>query len=432
MNNFQTILIAVFLAITVFGVLVFAGIIPLQGGSSSETLKGNVSIWGTFDSTEFNKILDEVESANDGLSISYTKKSKDEYQNELIEAFAKGKGPDLFFITPDMIIENDSFIHKIPFKSYPEKTFRDTFLDGGDIFLDQDKIIAFPMAVNPIVMYYNKNLLANEGLVNPPVNWDDLFEINNLLTKKENNGVINQSMIALGQYQNINYAKEIISTLFLQNNNPIIKRNGDKAEVYLNDLSVSGEKSLAQEAIDFYVQFSNMSNSAYSWNRSLPSSFNMFISGKLAIYIGLASDLFKIQRANPNLSFDVAQIPQIRNSTVKRTYGEIYSLAISNRTKDLSTTYSLATILLGSDYAERIASVFSLPPASRSLLSNRPENPYLFTFYNSAIISRSWLDPDYQETNNIFQEMIDNIISNRYSTSEALGRAGSQIRSLLK
>lgn len=421
------------MAILVFGVLVFAGIIPVPGKDNPEnTLKGKVVVWGTFNNTEINKIFDEIESSYENLSVSYVKKEKEEYQNDLIEAFAKGTGPDLFFITPDMVMQNENFIYKVPYKSYLEKTFRDAFVDGAEIYLASDGVWAFPTVIDPIVIYYNKNLFANEGLVRPPVTWDELFNLNQILTKKENNGVINQSMIALGQYNNINYVKNIISALFLQNNNPIVKQEGEKYYSYLNDYGGISADNSAKDAIDFFIQFSNMSNSAYSWNRSLPNSFDMFVSGNLAIYIGRASDLFKIEKANPNLSYDVTQIPQIKNINNKRTYGEIYGLAVSNRTKNLTNTFNFATTLLSNDYAKRIAQALSLPPASRVLLYERPEDPYLLTFYNSAIIARSWLDPNPEKTDTIFSEMIEDILSNRYSVSESLGRAQNQMQLLFK
>ena len=48
---------------------------------------------------------------------------------------------------------------------------------------------------------------------------------------------------------------------------------------------------------------------------------------------------------NPNLSFDVTSIPQIKETTNKRTYGEIYGIAVSNRSTNLATAFSVANVL---------------------------------------------------------------------------------------
>jgi ABC-type glycerol-3-phosphate transport system substrate-binding protein len=184
MNNFQTILVAVFLAFFVFAVLIFSGILKI-GGSSVDKAKpvGKVVIWGTFSNTpEFSKVFEDTNSANLDLSITYTKKQESTYQQSLIEAFASGNGPDLFFITPDMVQKFSNFTYKIPYASYSEKTFRDAFIDGASSYLASDGIIAFPVIVDPMVLYYNKDIFSSEGIVSPPKYWDELFNLSGSLT----------------------------------------------------------------------------------------------------------------------------------------------------------------------------------------------------------------------------------------------------------
>jgi ABC-type glycerol-3-phosphate transport system substrate-binding protein len=101
MNNFQTILVAVFLSFFVFAVLIFSGVIKI--GSEKGVLKGKVTIWGTWPSSVFRDSIESITSANDNLTLNYVNKDPLTYQQDLIEAFADGRGPDLFIITPDMI-----------------------------------------------------------------------------------------------------------------------------------------------------------------------------------------------------------------------------------------------------------------------------------------------------------------------------------------
>jgi ABC-type glycerol-3-phosphate transport system substrate-binding protein len=175
MNNFQTILVAVFLAFFVFAVLIFSGAINIPGGGKDEGITGKIVIWGTFPNSVMTDSIDSFGSENKNLNLVYFKKEVSTYQQDLIEAFANGKGPDLFIITPDMIQRNSNFIYKIPYASYPKKTFTDSFIDGANIYLDNDGIMGFPLVVDPIVLYYNKDILTNEGIVNPPKTWDELF-----------------------------------------------------------------------------------------------------------------------------------------------------------------------------------------------------------------------------------------------------------------
>lgn len=431
MNNFQTILVAIFLSFFVFAVLIFSGVIKI--GNDEGVLKGKVTIWGTWPNSVFRDSIESITAANQNLSLNYVRKDPFSYQQDLIEAFADGQAPDLFIITPDMIQRNDNFIYKIPYASYPEKTFRDSYIDGASVYLDDEGIIGMPLVVDPMVLYYNKDILSNEGIVNPVRTWDELFDLNNILTEREDSGVINRSMIALGQYNNINNAKEILSTLLIQNNNPIVGREGKTYYSLLNSNLLNLSVSPIEAVIQFFISFSNPSNTAYSWNQSLPSSFDMFTSGKLAFYIGRASELFNIETVNPNLSFDVTEIPQIKDSPTKRTYGEIYAIVVSKRSRNINLAFLVSGELNKPAYLNNLSIATSLPPASRFLLADKPvDNPYLFSFFNSALVSRSWADPDKQKSNLIFKEMIENILSNRLPLSQAINKANGQLDLLMK
>ena len=429
--NFQIILVAVFLAFAVFSVLIFSGILSIGSSTNSSTLpQGKVVIWGTFPSLEMGNAFDAINTTNGTLTIKYVEQPKDKYQQNLVEAFAAGTGPDMFFVTEDMLLRNKNFIYTLPYASYPEKLFRDSFIDGADIYLNKDGVSAIPIVVDPLVMYYNKTLLANEAIVTPPVYWDELFLLVDKLTKKKTDGTISQSMIALGSYENINHAKDILSLLLMQGGNPIVVRNNDLLTSTLKDrfnLPVAPIDSV----IPFYTSFSNASDSAYSWNRGLISSYDMFIGGKLAFYLGRASELFKIESVNPNLSFDVTSILQTRGTSTIRTYGKIYGLAISSKSPNQATSIGVLGLITSPDAMQKISTTLSLPPTLRSLLATLPKDPYLYSFFQSAIVTRSWLDPESTATDKMFSELISNVLSNKLSLSDAVLKADGQLRVLL-
>jgi ABC-type glycerol-3-phosphate transport system substrate-binding protein len=438
MNNFQTILVAIFLAFFVFAVLIFSGLIKIDNKSGSGSdLQGKVLIWGTLTSSDFKNVFEEAnDSKNNSLSVNYIKKSSDTYEQDLIEAFAKGNAPDIFIISEDMIGKFENFSYVIPFENYPERTFRDSFIDGAEIFLSKKGLIALPILVDPVVMFYNKTLFTNEGLATVPKYWDELFDLSSKLTKKTGDGVISQSMIALGRYDNIEHSKEILSTLFLQNGSKILERvEDDKDRVkYSPSLSEKSESSMnpVVNVLNFFLEFSNPTLSAYSWNRSLSSSFDMFTSGREAMYIGMASDLFKIQETNPNLSFDVTEVLQTKGLKAKTTYGKFYAFMINKNSKNLATSYAFAMKLSSKENAGNFSKALSLPPVLRSLLASKPSDSYLTTFYNSAIFSKSWIDYDPKKSDIIFEEMIQNILSNKLNVDSAVGKAEDQLEKVLK
>nr|HPI82632.1 extracellular solute-binding protein [Candidatus Paceibacterota bacterium] len=347
MTNFQTILLGIFIGGFVFAVLIFSGLIDFGSKEKVDTdLSGTITIWGTLPSSYFTEARDLIASDFDELRINYQQKNTDTYQNELIEAFAKGTGPDIYVISTDMIKENESFVYKIPYVSYPEKNFKTSYIDGAEIYLDEQGVFGFPILSDPLVLYYNNDILSNNSIVNPPKTWDELFDLSNKLTKKDGSGVISQSMIALGSYNNVNHAKDILATLLIQNGNNLIKKEVDDKDVIYSSIieenPLGYSVSPIDATLDFYMIFSNMSSPYYSWNRALPSSLDMFSNDKLAFYIGRASELFKIQSLNPNLSFNVVELPQMKDTNFKRTYAEIYALVVNKKSANLPSALGVA------------------------------------------------------------------------------------------
>lgn len=430
-SNFQTIILAVFLAFFVFGVLIFSGLLPIGNKSSKNNLVGTVEIWGTVPSAGFSKVIEDININNPNLSVKYSEKNLKTYSTDIIEAIANGTGPDLFMLPDDMIVRQRRFVMPIPYTSYLEKTFRDTFLDGAEVYLADDGIMALPLTVDPLVLYYNKDLLANNGISRPPVYWSELLDLNSYFTKSTTDGTISQSMIALGTYDNISHAKDILALLLIQNGNPIIKKDGGVLSSVLGD-RLGQDKPPAQSVLEFYSQFSNPTNTSYSWNRGLINSKDYFTGGRLAFYIGHGSELFNIESINPNLSFDVANVLQTKGTNNTRTFASMNALAVSKSAKDPALAISTAVLFTDPAISKSIATALSLPPARRDLLAERPTDRYLTVFYNSAISARSWLDPNTALSDTVFRDMIQNIVSNKLDVNDAITKAQDELQQLAR
>lgn len=445
MNNFQTVLLAILASVFVFAVLIFADVIKI-GNNKEASVQGRVLIWGTQEQSAIGVIKERIENSNDELVINYVKKSAETYQEELIEAFANGTAPDLFIIDPGMMKRNSNFIYKIPYATYPQKNFKDSFIEGAQIYIDQEGVVGLPLYVDPLVVYYNKDILTNTRIPYLPKTWDQLFELNDVLTKRDNFGKIDQSMIALGQFSNINNAKDILATLLIQNDVNIIEKIVKKSSVdtintpgsvSYNSILKTNPKNYsippAEAILQFFLEFSNPSKAAYSWNKSISGSLDMFVEGKLAFYIGRASELFQIEKMNPNLSFDVMKMFQSKGASVDKTFGEIYGVVINKKSPNLSIAFNVLGLMTSPDSVKDLSTALSLPPAIKSLIAEKPvDNSYLHTFFDSALIARSWIDVDRKQTNLIFREMVESALSNSLSPSQAISKADDQLGVMLK
>lgn len=423
----------------VSGIAIVAAVIMFSayrsGGPTSTT--GTVVMWGTIPSATLLPIFQELALTDeDYASLSYVEKSSATFEDELLQGLAEGSGPDLVLIDEKMIAANQRRMQVIPYESFPLRTFQDLFLDEGSLLLSRDGVLGFPFLVDPLVMYYNKDTLSNSGFAKPPETWTEVLAVTPTLTQKDSSFNITRSTIALGSFENIRNAKDIFWTLTMQAGNPVFERYIDsqtQVERYRSILNQNLNFTLnpAYAATNFFTQFSNPTKTVYTWNRSLPESQTMFVSGDLAFYIGYASELPTIQRINPNLNFDVALLPQSQTSTRKVTYGSMKTLVIPKSSKNVPGAISMVAKLTSLSSQQKFSSVLGIPSVRRDLLSTYDAtSPYQSVFNRSAVIAQGMLEPDPRQTDGIVRELIDTVISGQYEISAAINRAHEKLNAL--
>ncbi len=430
MENTSTFKLGVLIFFGVFiviGVMVFA----LSRSTSSE-MRANLVVWGTIPRAHFDALLKNSTLADSKVTnISYVLKDAVDFDQEFIEALAEGRGPDIVILRNDNIYKHRNRLFVIPYRNYSERTFKDKFIEGSEVFLTTEGLVAVPFMTDPMVMYWNRNIFSNNLVSQPPQYWDQVFELTEKMTRRDANGNVLQSAIALGEWRNINNAKEILSMLLLQAGTPIVNRTENGA------ISVLGSKfdypiAPAESTVNFYTQFSNPTSRYYTWNRSLPTSLNMFLGGNLAMYLGFAGEIFSIQQKNPNLNFDVTYVPQTRDTERRTVFGHMYAFAITKQSPNIVASYGAINALTETSPLKSLEAVTTLPPIRRDMLAERPSDAFRSVFYNSALISKSWVDPEPRESSLIFQDMIESITSGRSRVIQAISKADIELGAKLK
>jgi len=428
-GNFQLIALIVFIALAVFGVLVFSGAIKIGGNNAPGTL-GTVFLWGTAKNSIVSPILEEFNKANPTFIVKYVQKRADTFDKDLLEALAEGRGPDMFLLHDNLAFHYANKIFSIPYSSYPLASFKNNFAGAGEVFLTSRGILAFPLSIDPLVMYYNRSILDANGVVSPPVYWDDLVNLVPKLTKKDDSGKIIKSTVALGHFSNVVNAKDILATLFMQTGNKIVTEKDGNFNSTLNVSSFNSQYNV-NSVLKFYTDFADPNKNVYSWNKSFPSSNETFSKEDLALYFGFAGELQSLVNRNPNQNFSVAPFPQIRDSGFKLTGARVTGISVLASSKNLNTAFTAASLLATGGFAYRFTLAEGVAPARRDLLQNKPADAYSPTFYDSALYARSWLDPSKEDTDDIFRNMIDGVLSNNLTVENAISDAGTKIELLL-
>ena len=110
-GNFQIIIIVVFIALAIFGVLVFSGAIPI-GKNTSPGGQGTIVLWGSVPSGTMAPLLEEFNTANQSFVVKYVEKSSDTFDQDLLEALASGTGPDMVLLPDNLAFHYANKLYK--------------------------------------------------------------------------------------------------------------------------------------------------------------------------------------------------------------------------------------------------------------------------------------------------------------------------------
>ncbi len=433
MTTFQIASLALFAALVLVGV----GVFSTFSGLSSGNKVGKVTVWGTMDANVIDQMLTEVRSKDKTMAdVIYIEKNAKTYVPDLINAMASGNGPDLFMITQDQITSFTDKIGVIPYGAVTQQTYTDSYIDEAQLFLTPDGSLALPLAVDPMVMYWNRDTFSSAGYAKPPEFWNDFLEVSPKLTELDAGSNIKKSAVALGGWANVLYAKHILATLFMQAGDPIVTRNdAGKPTPTLGTVqnsNATANENPATSALQFYTEFANPTKTTYSWNRSLPLSQDAFVAGDLALYFGFASDYPTLKERNPNLHFGVSQMPQIQGAGVKLVFGQMTGLAIPRTTRNTSGALLAAQKLTSQTSVSSLVGFSGLPPVRRDVSVDTSKDAAKSVFVKAALTARGWLDPDPVKSDAVFQDMIESVMSGKAQPGAAIFNANQVLQTLLK
>jgi ABC-type glycerol-3-phosphate transport system substrate-binding protein len=434
----------------------------------------SLEVWGPLDQdVALREIFDNYNLMNPNVSkITYKKIAYESYRKELLEALAAGQGPDIFMINnlwvPSFSDKVAPAPSQVDVKIINEQKFKNNFVDvAAQDFVDQGKIYAVPLSVDSLALYYNKDLLNQAGIANPPKNWNEFIDDAIKMTNIDSFGNVNRSGAAMGTAYNINRSTDILNLIMLQNGTEMVDSRGQVAfdnPIYNTN---SSEKSVypGEEALNFYTQFANTRSFNYTWNPNLHYSIDAFSEGFAAMMLNYSWNIDTVSAKSPKLNFAISLVPQFENKppvnfanywgfvVAKNAVSKISpnTPTVSNETRIKEAWWFLtylttkpdgtfSAVASGSSVGPKASSDFDpavnfllktgQPAARRDLIELQKTDPKIGVFAAGNLIAKSWPQKDSTAIESIFSEMIDNVNRGQATVSDALKTAAQRANNL--
>lgn len=406
------------------------------GGGEEAGQPKTIQFWGVFDdSNDFRSSLTTFEQRSSRVKIIYRQFNFEDYEKELVEALASGRGPDIFMIHNTWLPKHQERIAPLPqFPAGQEeplftiRNFQEQFVDVAEKDLVvKGEIYGLPLYVDTLALYYNKGIFNALGVASPPDTWEEFNEIVEKTTKIADNGEIARAGAAIGTAKNINRSIDILSLLMMQSGVPMTDPATGRAKLsyWVNN------QDRGQIALEYYTDFANPFKRVYTWNQSSFYSIDAFQQGTVAMMFNYAHQIGVLRAKAPRLNFGIAPMPQLDLDS-PLNYANYWATTVSKFSTVQEEAWKFLVYLHSAEGIIPYLNSAQHPTARRDLVNEQKEELDLGVFAKQALTATSWYQVDNLAMEGILAAMIEEVNLRRKTPSAALDAAESQINLLMQ
>lgn len=412
---------------------VFSLAIAFPGCKSNPLQSVELEFWGVYDDSDvFNELITDFNKEFPTIKIKYYKKVYKTYEKDLLETMASGRGPDIFMIHHNWVPRYDNKIWAAPSDLVLLKYVQDNFVDVVyDDFVVDNSVVALPLSVDTLALYYNKDIFNTVGISRPPETWDEFLNILDKLIIKDDRDNIIRAGAALGTARNINRSTDILSLLMLQSGTQML--NDKKTKVTFDDpVKLDGENFYPGERVlEFYTDFSNPLKTSYTWNTRMYYSIDAFYEGTAAMMFNYSYHLPTIRAKSPYFNFGVAKMPQIDGSEKNVDYANYWGMTVSKNSNNSREAWEFINWLTQKESSQKYLEKTKKPTARRDLIAWQKNDPDVGIFAEQSLSAQSWYQIDNLSIENILANMIESIVLGEETIDEAIDKSVKQINLLM-
>lgn len=388
----------------------------------------NLTVWRVFEDREaIDPLIEKYVYKYPNVTITYRKLDYSEYEDTLVNALSAGRGPDIFQIHNDWLPRHWDKIAPVPEEIKTIDEYKELFVDvATDDFVFNDQIYAMPLSVDTLALYVNTAILEDAKIFSPPATWQQFIEYSNRFTELTPQGNIFMSGSAMGTSSNINRASDIIYALMLQNDTNMTAPDNSSASFALPIQTVTGENFYpGQNALEFYTNFADPNHRNYSWNNDLSGSIQAFENGQTVMMLNYAYQKPVIEKfKKPEVEFDIAPLPTINTTDDPVSYANYWAETVNKQSRNTAWAWHFVNFMAENSEIYTIRN--SKPTALRAVAKDAYE-----VFDRQAYYAQSFYKIRAAEVDDIFNQMIDSVVTENIPIDDALDKAQNDVTELM-
>jgi len=426
-----------------------------------------LQVWGVGEDIDaYSQVNADYRGLHPNVNIQFRRFRLEEYEQQLLNAFAEDRGPDMFLIHNDWLGKYMTKIVPMPattnvaysvitgtlnkqatwiMQADPSITLKDYKDSFADVCLQdtirtvnvakedeapsmKPSIMGLPVYIDTMAMYYNKDLLNAANIAGPADNWTDFQDQVKSLTQVSSNSDILQSGAAMGTGNNVDRAQDLLTVLMMQNGAQMASDDGAPTFNIIPQ-NLQGKVSLPPsfQALEFYTDFANPTKETYTWNASMPNSLDAFIQGRVAYFFGYAYHLPMINARAPKLNLGIAKMPQIPNNPV-RNIANYWFWVVSKKSKNQDVAWNLMNFMVKPEESKKILDFTKKPAARKSMIKDQLNDESVGVFASQVLSAKSWYrGKDPAVVSQAFTQMMASVLDGTLRTDQAVNDAASRV-----
>jgi raffinose/stachyose/melibiose transport system substrate-binding protein len=277
-------------SIAVAGIAVATGALSI-GAAWAQSTEITFWTWRQEDRSQYTQLFSEFTKKNPDIKVTFQGYENQSYGTVLSTALAAGKGPDVIHIKPYGGTEQFAkagYLVPLTKDAVPElANFSEDALASTSMRSDK-QVYAVPFASQTLGLFINKDVFDKHGL-KAPTTWDELLQVSKTLKEK--------GVIPLANGTNTAFMVETLTGVFL----PAFHGKEFVSDVVAGKATFEDPRYVG--ALERLLDLRDYMPTGFG-GIDYPTSQQLFVTGRAAMFAGGSYEIANFRRQNPNLKME--------------------------------------------------------------------------------------------------------------------------------